>query len=259
MAATIEEHFDSRHVQLGLNPYGHLQYIIRGTTDYEEALTLLNATFPSTLSSIPAQSYRVVPLANDIWLGTVRYGGAVGAANEEVYQFDTGGGSQHITNSIATVARYAPSGGTAPNFQGAIGVGKNDIAGADIVVPTYSWNQVKYHPTSAVDAAYRATLFGLTGRVNNATWNGYAQCEVLFMGAAGELRGSVWEISYRFAAQPNMTGIEIGSITGIAKKGWEYLWVQYESDDDGSAILKVPSSVHIEQVYHYGDFSGLKL
>ena len=57
--------------------------------------------------------------------------------------------------------------------------------------------------------------------------------ECLFLGAAGSKRGADdpsslklrragWEITYRFAASPNRTGITVGEITGIAKKGWEY-------------------------------------
>jgi hypothetical protein len=259
---SCEELFDSRDVQLGLNPTATLQFVIKGTPDHDAALAELNATFPSTVSGIPAQSYRVAPVSNDIWLGTVRYGTNAQSTGQTLYQFDTGGGSQHITNSIATVARYAPAGRTPANFQGAIGVSKNDVAGVDIVVPVYNWNEVKFHANSDIDAAYRLALFTLTGRVNNAAWKGYAVGEVLFMGASGAKRGNEnWEIMYRFAASPNLAGLTVGAIAGIAKRGWEYMWVQYEAVEDAAAkmLIKVPASVHIEQVYHYGDFSTLKL
>jgi len=48
---------------------------------------------------------------------------------------------------------------------------------------------------------------------------------VLFLGATGSERGEGpdddWEITFRFAANPNQTGLSVGSISGISKKGWK--------------------------------------
>ena len=49
-----------------------------------------------------------------------------------------------------------------------------------------------------------------------------------FPGEAGTKRGSGdWEISFRFAASPNVTGLAVGDITGINKKDSHYLWVPH--------------------------------
>ncbi|MBC7326197.1 MAG: hypothetical protein H5T99_12950, partial [Moorella sp. (in: Bacteria)] len=66
-------------------------------------------------------------------------------------------------------------------------------------------------------------------------------------------------ITFKFAASPNKTNITIGDITGIAKKGWEYLWVLYEDAEDTNAqrLVKRPVAAFVEQVYPYGDFSQL--
>jgi hypothetical protein len=103
------------------------------------------------------------------------------------------------------------------------------------------------------------TLFALTGKVNDDTFKGLAAGECLFLGASGTLRdsGEDWEITYSFAASPNRTGITVGSITSIAKKGWEYLWVEYGEATSNNRLIKVPVSVHVEQVYESGDFAGL--
>ena len=63
----------------------------------------------------------------------------------------------------------------------------------------------------------------------------------------------------RFAASPNRTGITIGDISGIDKKGHEYLWVRYEDAEDASAkmIVKRPAAVCVEKVYEEGDFGLL--
>ena len=68
-----------------------------------------------------------------------------------------------------------------------------------------------------------------------------------------------WEITYRFAASPNKTGLTVGDIGGISKKGWEYMWVRYadDVDDTAMALIKKPVAVYIEKVYDDAAFSGL--
>ncbi|MBN4052529.1 hypothetical protein JYT82_00275 [bacterium AH-315-K20] len=103
-------------------------------------------------------------------------------------------------------------------------------------------------------------LFALTGKVNNGVFRGFAAGECLFLGASGSKRSdSDWEISFRFAASPNATNLTVGDITGIAKKGWEYLWVRYADavDDTAKALVKKPSAAHVEQVYDSGNFAAL--
>lgn len=70
-----------------------------------------------------------------------------------------------------------------------------------------------------------------------------------------------WEITFRFAALPNKTGLTVGDITGIAKKGWEYLWVLYSEEEDTTSkrLRKVPVEVHIEKVYEDDDFADLQI
>ncbi len=67
------------------------------------------------------------------------------------------------------------------------------------------------------------------------------------------------DAGYRFAASPNVTGQTIGDITGIDKKGWEYLWVRYEhkKDETANELIQRPISVHIERVYRTNDLNDL--
>lgn len=251
----------SRDVQLGYSPRAVLRYVIRGTESESEALSALLAESPYLCNEIPRLTWQVSAVTDEMWYGEVRYGYvSKHGTGAKIYQFDTGGGTQHITQSIATVARYARPGYTPPNFQGAIGVSRNNIEGVDIAVPVYNFGLVNYESNAAVSEAYKQVLYNLTGKVNQASWNGYNAGEVLFLGASGSMRkGGDWEITYRFAASPNKTNLTIGNISGITKKGWEYLWVQYIDEEDASAgsMIKRPHSVHIEQVYEYGNFSQL--
>jgi hypothetical protein len=62
-----------------------------------------------------------------------------------------------------------------------------------------------------------------------ARWPAPPSGECPFIGAAGTKRGSGgWEIAYRFADRPNVTGLGVGDITGIAKKDL-HLWVRTAS------------------------------
>ena len=51
----------------------------------------------------------------------------------------------------------------------------------------------------------------------------------------------------------------MGEISGISKKGWEYLWVRYGDAEDtaAKAIVKKPMAAYVEKVYEDGDFSSL--
>jgi hypothetical protein len=114
---------------------------------------------------------------------------------------------------------------------------------------------------AAVTPAYKATLYAIAAApVNNATWRGFAAGEVLFKGASGQQRGEEdWAVTFKFEASPNATGLTVGDITGISKKGWEYLTVLYEDAELGTPkkIVPKPVAVYVNQVYGSSNFSGL--
>ena len=263
MPVTVEEKWDSRETTLGESSSVDLRYLIRGTDDDVLAHQSLLAAAPVLYGGLVRQSSHIERIAEDAWEGSVRYGLLEPPeTGDSTFSFDTGGGTQHVTQSLATVARYAAPGQTAPNFQGAIGVTPDSVEGVDVTVPVYNVSETHYSATPLVTAAYKATLFYLTGTVNNAPFRGFAAGEVLFLGASGSKRGQDdWEITYRFAASPNVTSLAVGSITGIAKRGWDYLWVRYEDAEDtaAKALVKRPIAAYVEQVYPYGNFAGLSI
>ena len=194
-----------------------------------------------------------------IWLGTAPYAPAAyspitpPATGDSSFRFNTGGGTEHITQSRGTVASY---GSGAPDFGGAIGVADSGVEGVDIVSPVYNFSETHYLAT-----INKSTYANLTGKVNNASFKGFAAGEVLLLGVEGEKRDGVddWELTFNFAASPNRANITVGSITGIAKKGWEYMWVRYAYDKDATAkaVLQKPVNIYIEKVYEEGDFGLL--
>jgi hypothetical protein len=285
MPITVEEKYDSRQSTTGSNAQVTLTYIASGSDDDLAIKAAVEAFAPETYDDLPRQSVQIEPIAEEYWDASVRYakststGGSSSStppagSDEYTYSFDTMGGTQHITQSLETVGSYADSSiPSAPNFNGAIGVsntnGNAEVQGVDITVPIYNFSETHYLTTEQVTPEYKGTLFQLTGKVNNATFRGLAAGECLFLGASGTLHGTEtdtgasgdWEITFRFAASPNKTGITIGNITGIAKKGWEYLWVRYADveDLDAMAMIKRPVAAYVEQVYQEADFSVLDI
>lgn len=280
MTIVVEEKFKSRPSVVGEGAQIDLLYTIRGTTDDIAAKQALLSESPEVYDGLPRLSAEIDPVGIEgdgqssggggepnVWDGTVRYGEVDSAppqTGESSFSFDTGGGTQHITQSLATTGVYAaPNLPGAPNFQGAIGVTENAVEGVDITVPVYNFSETHYLPNVVVTLAYRATLFYLTGRTNNAPFKGLATGEALFLGASGSKRGisggEDWEITYRFAGSPNMSGLVVGPISGIFKGGWEYLWVRYREVEDTSAksLVKQPVAAYVERVYEAGNFGDL--
>jgi len=268
MAITLTEKPDSREWTAGDNPTCRRTFILEGTTDDAAAKDFLEASVKQTWNYLKRMECTLEPIHIDeatgvgIWDCTARYAKIVRETQEvgeSSFSFDTGGGTQHVTQALGTVGTYVAT-GTAPDFKGAIGVTSDSVDGVDITVPVYNFSETHIIDDEDVDGAYKATLFNLTGKVNNASFRGFAAGEVLFLGASGSKRGADdWEISFRFAASPNMTNIAVGDITVPAKAGWEYLWVQYADVEDTSAnrLVKRPVAATVNVVYNTADFAEL--
>jgi len=211
-----------------------------------------------------AESYSIAFLGDNAWQVTINYEktGAEPATPDPLKRarsFDTTGGTQHKTQAEAE-RKY---GTDAPDQQKAIAVDGNGVNGVDIVVPALQWQESYDVPNAYINATYVRGLAGLTGTTNNAAFRGFEAGEVLFLGCSGsqewdnEKGSGPWSLSYRFIASKNVTGQTIGSISGIEKKGHEYLWVRYEDSVSGSNLLKTPKAVYVNRVYKEADFSAL--
>jgi hypothetical protein len=139
-------------------------------------------------------------------------------------------------------------------------VTRDAVEGVEITLPKFGFGETHYIASGMVTFGYAFALRQLTGTVNQSAFRAFAPGEVLFLGASGRMRGQEdWEISYKFAASPNKTGLSVGAITGIVKRGWDYLWVRYQDDVDttANAIVRRPLAVYVEQVYTYADWSPM--
>jgi hypothetical protein len=101
-------------------------------------------------------------VAPGMWDGKVRYGRLEKQppTGQHTFSFNSVGGTQHITQGIATIGAYAAK-GAGPDFGGAIGVTHDSAKGVDITIPVYQFSETHYLPASVVTDAYKGTLFYL--------------------------------------------------------------------------------------------------
>jgi hypothetical protein len=211
-----------------------------------------------------AESYTIAFLGDNAWQVTINYEktGAEPSTSDPMKRarsFDTTGGTQHITQAYAETK----FGTNAPDQRKAIGVDSNGVNGVDVVVPQLQWQEQYDVPNAYVTAAYVRGLAGVTGTTNSSSFRGFEAGEVLFVGCSGsqewdDQKGKgPWSLSFRFVASKNVTGETIGDISGVSKKGHEYLWVRYEDAVESNALLKKPKAVYVNKVYRESDFSAL--
>jgi hypothetical protein len=228
---------------------------------------------------LQAESYSVEYLGDDAWQLEVTYT-KEGAEDPEqpdplrrTRSFDTGGGTQHITQAqqaddspLNLEKRYPAS---APNQLGAIGVDGDSVNGVDIVVPALTWTETYDVPHQFITANYIKNLSKLTGTVNDGTFRTFPAGEILFLGASGSQEwdsdkgDGPWNLSYKFSQSPNagpgqtLPALWIGLIGGVEKDGHDYMWIRYEDDVASDTLIKKPKSVYVNKVYRRENFAQL--
>ena len=261
-----------------------LKWLLKDLAGYLDAETKLRANAPDYYRGHFRQRLDCQPLGNGWWLGSASYASpAVNSQGDEDNQqspnlfpatvaFDTSGGTEHITQAYLPFDgsaafgfngeyRYAKQGQTAPDYKGAINVSGDSVNGLDVVVPAFNFTETWTVPTVFLTNTYVSTLYQLTGKTNAAQFRVFQAGECLFLGARCEAtRGDFkTSITFSFSARPNATNQKIGDITVSTKKGWQYLWIEYESSVDNANLIKRPKYVYVDDIYGSGDFSLLRI
>jgi hypothetical protein len=257
MTTSVHELWDNRIETVSSDrPTLSIQYMVRDAADEAAVKSAIASGTPSSFGVLTRTSYTIDERVDETtWKVTKTWERPDIVEDEPDVAFDTGGLTQHIKQSISTVASY---GDNPPDNQGAIGFDGENVQGVDITVPQFSWKET--HLLESVDAAYFGTIFSCTGKVNDGSFRGFSAGEVLFLGANGSRkRSGEWEITFSFSASQNLTSQTIGGIVNINKGGWEYLWVRYAEDVDGNRLIRKPVAVYVEKVYEEADFDDLDL
>ena len=269
MPITMNEAARSSRIETISNEVIPVEYDLFGSTDKFAIEAHIKANAPSTVGGLPITG---ITLENedgfeDAWRATVTYSDLPiieTDIGDTLESFQTGGSSSRIFAALEHIASYGTGVPDAviPDHHGAINVTEDRVEGTEIVIRSYAFTIRKKYESSSIDGTFKGHLFQSTGKVNHATYMGFAKGELLFVGANGtQQTQDTWEIDFSFMASPNETDLEIGDITVSAKEGWHFLWVEFEDVEDATAnrLVKRPLAAHVERVYQYHDLSVLGL
>ena len=294
MALQLVEIWKSGNIEGGRSPRRKRTYLTISPTpaadnadDPDTTYNFVAANAPATwgFSSAPGSTQQLqlvqVGQGERIAPGVFQYDceyvseGEFRSSYQHALSFNTIGGSQHITCSLAHIQTYNASGGLVTTPQdGLLNCAPDgNVSGIDIDVAAYNFQIVMYVPPTVVEAGYIDLLNQLTDTVNANTFTitidgvilNFAPGSARFLGAQGSIRAyGDWEITGNFSVLLNADGdqlpkITVGGISGITKRGWDYLSIQYAAAADGTNnfLANTPAFAFVDQVYRYQNWSGL--
>jgi len=237
-------------------------YIIRGSTSDVLVKNYLIAKSPLVHDGMKRESATIKPLALDWWEGTVKYTWKEEEDKDEegwpkpVYNFDTKGGTFHVSHSLETLLRVSATGDVAPNFEGGIGVTKDKIDGVDVVIPKLSFSETHHFPIEYVTGEFIKNLSRATGKTNSDTFRTFEPGELLFLGANGTKGETDISVTYGFEASQNMENFKVAGVTVTKKNGHDYLWTYNtdQSDSSSGATVNKLRAVYVEKIYESTSF-----
>jgi hypothetical protein len=245
-------------------------YLGWGTSDPDTARYELLLQSPTIDGYLLRKDAEVEPHddSDTIWKGTVTYEPANqsqgGGLLPPTFRFSTSGGKTKIMSSYQVVGAYG-EGAAAGDYGLLIGV-KDDgsVEGVEVEVPGFSWQETWRFTPQQLTWTYAKKVRDLSATTNRAVFRGFSPGEVLFLYADGGSQGQnedYREVTFHFASHPNETGLVVGDIAGIAKKGWEYLDIKYETAviGEGATQRKVqrPVRVYVHRVFREGNHNWL--
>ena len=260
-------------IQWGYRPTGlqttksgiTVPYRLVGESDHATARAYALAASPMILGAWYRSDVRLQSQGGGVWDVDAEYGPydkKEPSANSYKWTFDTSGKTKHVTQGIEHIASYVPSGETAIDHKGAIGVTDDSVNGVDVPDRAYKWTEVWQLPAGSYGFVYSTILGELTGRTNYSYFRGFPAYTVQFSGGSGgglSSDGTLREFSYSFEVSPSESGLTVGDITGISKVGWDYMSVRYEIGDDTSANKTTPKPIQadVDRVLYAFNFTML--
>lgn len=266
-----------------------------GTNLEKAALDAVVAAAPTTFEGMAQIGARVRPVDGQrtyrvsVQYGVPTSGGGFSqplGVNEYRVDFPGGSGSELVTQAY-TERRYGDD-PTPADLGGAINVTERGVEGVTIETPEFAWSETWIRDNATATWSAITAIALLRKTVNNAAFRGFAAGEVFLDDFAASPRtDDDWEYRFKFRARSNRLNtnanggadpatplepgdpgynasldntITIGTIDQIQKYGWEYLWIRYERDDDGTGnLVEKPRAVYVDEVYLASDFSSLGL
>jgi hypothetical protein len=269
MTIIVKEAFDSPKIRFFTGGQTEEQtWNIKGTADKNEATAAFLAALESEFS-VAAGTMRLKEAVLgrnggiDSWVGQVNYELAINDAGSipehRIVDFELGGGTAKILCSKSIVTSYPGDTGTANGAP--IGATADGVEGCDVFIPSKTWSETFTFPAGTLDSAYEDAIDALLETpVNNDTFRGKPAGSVLFLGVTGRQSGLEQDaLTCKFSYSKNVTGLQIGPISGITKDGWDYADLTFKEDVVANVLIKTLVKVTIHRVYDRGDFSVLSI
>lgn len=258
----------NRRYDDGENPSAEREWMVVGATGYANAYATLDAAIPGSITLpsgaiVYADGFEALEVQDEeaAMRFRVRYSSQPKpAANETEFEFDVSAPTQTVFQGLAVTA-FAPSGKTAPNFGGAIGVQDGIPRGAQPLSAFSTFSITKHWPVASVNQAYQLTIESLIGSVCNATFNGRAAGTVRLLGVRGRQSGNKFPISYEFGFRPNVSSFAVDAITVTSANGWDIIDPYYEPqvDTTNKKLVRRARAVYVHRIHPLVSWAGLSL
>lgn len=250
MTYYCEEVPDSRSITMN-PPTARTKWVLEGEFESSVvsslALSLTPPLWAHPLGLLYRQDVAIDPIGHKLWNFTVPYGQRKREAGSYRIEFDTMGGTIHVSGGKHI--NVYPSTGDSHN--GLIGVNGDNVDGADIVIPAMKIVVHFKHPAGVITPTQIKNLSRLSGAVDTTGFLDWSPYETLFLGAAG-IEGSdvETEIAYHFGMSENLIDVSIAGISGITKAGWDVAWIKWkDAVSDNNKPIKEAEYVNVVRVY----------
>jgi hypothetical protein len=243
-----------------------------GTSDKWAARTALLAEAPLLDGYLVRQDgdVQLEPLDGhtEIWSGTVTYSPPSDSDDASLlpptFKFSTSGGKAKMTSSYQVTGAWGAAGETVAvdDYGGLIGA-KDDgsVEGVEVEVPGFTWQETWYPPLENLTWAYALKVRNLSACTNKQKFRAFLPGEVLFLYCEGGKKDEeTGELTFHFASNPNVRGLTVGAITGIDKRGWEYLEIKsrpHTIEGPPKRTVVRPYAAYTHRVFNEGFFSAL--
>ena len=170
---------------------------------------------------------------------------------------------QTIKQFVAKNTQRFPS--TAKDYNNAINVNQDgQVEGVETIIPGLSITVTQRMAGASLTPAYALAVANLVGKYNNGPFmTVFPAGSIQFIGGDAALSFAInnpiaggpaltpqdRELSFEFLYSPNLTGITIGTITGINKLGHQYMWIDWESAIVSSRAVRRPLAVYVQDLY----------
>lgn len=273
MPVTIKEHRDSPKVTDGENPTAERTYNIIGAESFSDAMIALLIEAEATYdvygdgSVILKRGERSIQPNgdDDVWLGTVQYAKTQKQpkplqpeTGSPLTSFSTGGGTEKRYTFIGTESNYGISPYLSEDFKGAINATRDGVQGVDVPSSNFRWTEQWVFDSGSMTPDQIIAFEYVTASINDAPFRLYADSEVLCRNISADQRADgTWLVKFEFELSRNDDNIEIAGTSGIEKRGWDYLWVNFTEAQGDKQVIRRPKSAHVGAVLYYTDFSLL--